>query len=168
MRLRFYRYRASQKSKRFLMQMGGVRGKRTVDLAVRYAFFYGEGEAWRRRLRLVVRRLNQHASFRSIGIPQPENPTEIVSPKHTWLTFRQNRFPAAGPFYHNNPQRFVDMSIKLRVRRSLACYRRAIADFVMTVEAVNGGCSRALCYEVCALATVVVLVHFSGLAWGCF
>lgn len=60
------------------------------------------------------------------------------------------------------------MSIKLQVRRSLACDTGAIADFVITVEGVNGGCSRALCYEVCAVATVVVLVHFSGSARGRF
>jgi hypothetical protein len=29
------------------MQMAGVRGKRTIDLAVRYAFFYGEAKAKR-------------------------------------------------------------------------------------------------------------------------
>lgn len=31
------------------MKMGGVRGKRTVDLAVRYVFFYGEAEAEAKR-----------------------------------------------------------------------------------------------------------------------
>jgi hypothetical protein len=44
MHLRLYRHRASQKSNRVPIQMAGVRGKRTIDLAVRYAFFFGEAK----------------------------------------------------------------------------------------------------------------------------
>jgi hypothetical protein len=79
--------------------------------------------------------------------PRPK----LFPKRYTWRTFRQKRFPAAGTFYHNNPQTSLEMSIKLQVRRNAARQEGAIPDLVITVEGVNGRFFQTLCEEACDL-----------------